>query len=64
MMHFTGIPTTPEQRLRSYVESVVHLLASLNPKLLPDNGVTICMWKDNAGMRFDVQFPVRFSLFL
>ena len=64
MMHLTDISTTPEQCLRSYVESLVGLLASLNPELLPENGVSICLWKDDAGMCYDVQFLVRFSLFL
>ena len=64
MMSLADISTTPKQCLTRYVESLVGLLASLNPKLLPDNGVTIRLWKDDAGMHFDMQFPVRFSLFL
>ena len=64
MMPLADIPTTPEQCLTRYVESLVGLLASLNPELLLDNGVTICLWKDDMGMHYDEQFPVWFSLFL
>ena len=64
MMSLADIPTTPKQRLRSYVQSLVGLLASLNLELLPDNGVTIRLWKDHVDMHFDVQFAVRFSFFL
>ena len=63
MMSHADIPTTPEQCLKKYVESLVGLLASLNPKILLD-GVTICLWKDHVGMHFDMQYAVRFSLFL
>ena len=64
MMSLADVLTTPEQHLRKYVQSLVGLLASLNPELFPDNGVTICLWKDHTGMCFDVQFAERFSLFL
>ena len=64
MMSHADIPTTPEQCLEKYVESLVGLLASLNPKILPDNGATIHLWKDHVGMHFDMQYVVRFSLFL
>ena len=54
MMYLADIPTTPKKRLRKYVQSLVGFLASLNPKLLPDNRVTIRLWKDDVGMHFDV----------
>ena len=63
MMSLADIPTTPEQCLSLYVQSLVGLLVSLNPKLLPDNGVTIRLWKDGVGMRFDMQFVVMFRFF-
>ena len=64
MMSHADIPTTPEQCLRKYMQSLVGLLVSLNPEILPDNGVTICLCKDHVGMRFDMQYAVSFSLFL
>ena len=65
MMTFhADIPTSPEQCLREYVESLVSLLASLNPKILPDDGVTIRLWKHHAGMCFNLQYVVGFNFFL
>ena len=40
------------------MESLSSLLASLSPELLPDEGVTIYLWKDYVGLWFDVQFLV------
>ena len=63
-MFHADIPTTPEQCLRKYVKNLVSLLASLNPEILLDDGVTILLWNDCMIMRFDMKFLVRFNLFL
>ena len=41
MMSLADIPTTPEQCLEKYVQSLVALLVSLNPEILLVDGVTI-----------------------
>ena len=61
MMSYVDIPTTPKYCLRKYVESLVSLLALLNPEILLDKWVTIRLWKDYTGMCFDMQFMASFN---
>ena len=61
MMSYVDILITLEEYLRKYVESLVSLLTLLSPEILLHEGVNICLWKDYMGMRFDMQFSVRFD---
>ena len=61
MMSYIDIPTTPKECLKKYIESLASLFVSLSPDILPDEVVTICLWKDYMGIWFDMQFIVRFD---
>ena len=64
MMIFSAhIPTIFEEFVRKYVESLVSLLALLSPEILPDEGLTIHLWKNNTSIWFDMQFAVKIGYF-